>query len=1036
MLRCSRSLAPLCVLTLAVALTPARARADEIPIDSDTFGGLTARSIGPAAMSGRIAAIDAVAGDKLTVYVGAAGGGVWRSVDGGTTFSSVFDKHAQSIGAIAVDPSHPQTVWVGTGESWTRNSVSVGDGIYKSTDAGDTWERMGLAESERIARIAVDPTHGDVVYVAVPGHLWNDHTERGVYKTVDGGKTWQRVLYVNERTGCSDVALDPSNPRTLYAGMWQFRRTPYSFASGGPGSGVYKSIDGGATWTRLANGLPSGDMGRIAVAVAPSRPNIVYALVESKKTALYRSENRGETWTRVNGGGIVAQRPFYFARLAVDPTDDKRVYKTAQVLGASEDGGRTFTAIGGSVHSDHHALWINPKNPQHMFLGTDGGVYVSEDRGNRWRFLPNLPVSQFYHVSTDDAWPYNVYGGLQDNGSWTAPSRRTGGIGNRHWQVLGGGDGFWAFADPADSDLAYVEYQGGNLLRVRRSTGETKDIRPYPPAGGAELRFNWNTPVQCTSSRGGTLYIGSQFLYRSRDRGDSWERISPDLTTNDPAKQKQLESGGLTIDNSTAENFCTIYAISESPVNADVIWVGTDDGNVQITRDGGKKWSAVSRRIQGLPRGTWVSFLCASPQAEGTAYATFDGHMTGDMTTYVYKTTDYGATWRALGTSDLHGYAHVIRDDPVNPSLLYLGTEAGLFVSLDGGARWAQFTSGLPNVAVRDLAIQRREGDLVMATHGRGVYILDDLTPLRALTPRVLQADAALLPSRPAVMTIPAGEQRFDGDAEFSGDSPDDIAEIAYYLKKRRLFGDVTLSVYDAGGHLVTTLPASKRRGVNRAEWPMRLKPPQVPPASSLVPQPYSILGPRVPEGTYTVKLTAGGDSFTTQLQLVVDPRSRHSAEDRAVQQAAALRLYHMLERLTFVVDAISGLRDQLAARSEKLPRGDATAKKLSALSGDLEVLRKSLVSTREGGMLSGERELREKLGSLYGAINGYDGRPARSQLEYADVLEKDLNDAAARYDALSTRDVPALNAQLAKRRVEPLAPLTFDAWRAAHEKS
>ena len=1031
------SFRPIHALALSAALlgAPATGRAQDVKIDAETFGGLQPRNIGPAAMSGRVAAMDVVVGDRPTLYVGAASGGVWKSVDGATTFKPVFDKHCQSIGAIAIDRQDPKTVWVGTGESWVRNSVSLGDGVYKTTDGGETWQHLGLKDSERIARIVIDPARSDTVFVAATGHLWDAHPERGVYRTRDGGKTWQKVLFVDDQTGCADIAMDPSDPRTLYAAMWQFRRTPWSFNSGGPGSGLYKSTDGGDTWQRLTRGLPEGPLGRIAVSVSPADPARVYAFVEAKNSAMYRSDDRGQTWTMMSSAAGVTSRPFYFAYVIADPRDADRVYKPGTNLYVSDDGAKTFSLIGQGVHSDYHALWINPADPDEVIVGTDGGVYTSEDRGNTWRFVGSLPISQFYHVSYDMDWPYNVYGGLQDNGSWTGPSRRPGGIANRHWRVLGGGDGFWAFVDPTDPDITYVEYQGGNMLRVRKSTGETKEIKPFRAKDEPEYRFNWNTPIHLSPTRPGTLYLGSQFLFRSRDRGDTWERISPDLTTNDPLKQKQKESGGLTIDNSSAENHTTIFSISESPKNPDVAWVGTDDGNVQVTRDGGKTWTLVSKKIPGLPPATWVTCVEAGHFAEGTAYATFDGHQTGDMKTYVYRTTDFGKTWQSIATADLKGHAHVVREDLVKPELLYLGTESGLFISIDGAAQWAQIRGDFPGVAVRDLAIQPREHDLLIATHGRGIWILDDLTAVRAITREVLAADARILPSRPSVMVIPSSEQRFEA-SEYRGRSLEGATSVTYYLKKRHMFGDLRLEVYDDKGALITSTPGGKRRGLNRVAWSTRLKGPKVPPASNLVPQAFAFVGPQLAEGTYTVKLVRGADTLASQVQLVADPRSTHSPEDRAAQREIAHRLYRDLERLTYVVDAIIDARDQARARAEKLGKTDALAKKLSATAGKLDDLRRSLVSVREGGQISGDEKLREKLGRLYGGVNGYEGRPTNSQLRYADVLEGELAAAQAAFEALTAKELLPLNAELTSRKLEPVTTLTREDWQKKQEKS
>jgi photosystem II stability/assembly factor-like uncharacterized protein len=1028
-------LACLAAAPALAAETPAAAPAAAVQsteIDSSTFGGLEARAIGPAVMSGRIAAIAGAATTPRTIYAGAASGGVWKSSDGGITFKPVFDEHAQSIGAVAVDPSDPKTVWVGTGESWTRNSTSAGDGVYKTTNGGESWERMGLESSERIARIAIHPKDGKTVWVCATGHLWDDHEERGVYKTADGGKTWKQVLAVDAGTGCSDLALDPQDPRILYAGMWQFRRTPWSFSSGGKGSALYKTTDGGGTWRKLEHGLPSGEKGRIAVAVAPSRPSVVYAVVEAKKTALYRSDDTGATWTEVNSSFNVQQRPFYFAHVVVDPTDYDYVYKPGLTLTISTDGGKSFNSPFsgsgfGSVHPDHHALWIDPQDPHTMYLGTDGGVYVSTDRAHHWRFVKGLPVSQFYHVSYDLDWPYNVYGGLQDNGSWMGPSRSTGGIENRDWENLFGGDGFWSFRDPADPEYAYVEYQGGNISRVQLPTGESRDIKPQPREGEPEFRFNWNTPIHLSPTQKGTIYLGAQFLFRSRDRGDTWDRISPDLTTNDPAKQRQRQSGGLTVDNSTAENHTTIYSIAESPKDPQVIWAGTDDGRLQVTRDGGASWTDVAPDVPGLPKATWVSHVEASAHAAGTAYATFDGHARGDMQTYVYATSDFGATWKRLASDALSGYAHTLEEDPVNPALLFLGTETGLFVSVDGGARWARFTGNFPKVAVRDLVVHPRESDLIVATHGRGIYIVDDITPLRQLTPEVLAADVAVLSTRPAVAVIPASDQSFAADDEFVGFNPSESASIVYYLKKRHLFGDLKVKVYDPEGKLITTLPGGKRKGLNRVAWPMRMQGPKMPPANSLVMQGFAFLGPRVPLGSYGFKVVKGDQTYPGTVELVADPRSRHSAEDRAAQERLVRDLYGQLERLTYLADAVTAAHEQATARAATLKGGER--RPVEALAAALATLRGELVATSEGGWLSGEEQLREKLGGLYGAVNGYDGRPTGSQLELAATLGKRLDAAYARAEAIRGKELALANRELGRREAGEIAWMSREDW-------
>ncbi|MEO8035663.1 MAG: hypothetical protein ABI837_14605, partial [Acidobacteriota bacterium] len=576
----------------ATASMTARSAGGPARFDSETISGLGARNIGSAAMSGRIAAIDAVhEGGRLTVYVGAASGGVWKSVNGGTTYKPVFDKqHAQSIGAITIDPKNPKTIWVGSGESWTRNSVSLGDGVYKSTDGGQNWTNVGLKESERIAKIAVDPTDSNNVYVCVPGKLWSDSDERGVYRTTDGGQSWTKVLAgANLSTGCSMLSLDASNPKTLYAGMWDFRRKGWTFRSGGDGpdapsgSGLFKSSDGGVTWNSLdeksATGLPSKPWGRVAVTVASSNANVIYALIEAAppKNGLYRSDDGGKTWNARDRSQYMVWRPFYFANLIVDPKDENKIYKPDLTLIASNDGGKSFSEIGGGAHGDFHTVWIDPNDSERLIAGDDGGVWYSYDAGNRWWKAENLPVSQFYHVSVDMDRPYHVYGGLQDNSSWVGDSQYPGGITNSRWENMYGGDGFWMFVDPSDPDFIYAESQGGEIGRVNRKTHETRSIKPLPNYKEGKLRYNWNAPIHVTKD--GTIYLGSQFLFRSHDHGQTWERISPDLTTNDPMKQKQEQSGGVTVDNSSAEMHTTIYAVSESPKSSSVVWAGTDDGN-------------------------------------------------------------------------------------------------------------------------------------------------------------------------------------------------------------------------------------------------------------------------------------------------------------------------------------------------------------------------------------------------------------------------------------------------------------------------
>ncbi len=1005
--------------------------------DAATVSGLPARNIGSATMSGRIAAVDAVETDgRITVFVGAASGGVWKSVNGGTTYKPVFDRETvQSIGAVAIDPSNPKTVWVGTGESWVRNSVSVGDGVYKSTDGGENWTNVGLKDSEHIAKILVDPKDGNNVLVCAPGHLWDDNDERGVFKTTDGGKTWKKVLGgANGSTGCGLMGRSQQEPKTIYASLWDFRRQGWTFRSGGPGSGLFKSTDGGDHWSEIndgnAKGLPEKPWGRIAVAVAPSNPQVVYANIEAKKSALYRSDDGGATWTRLDASNYMIWRPFYFGNLIVDPKDEKRVFKPDLALLLSTDGGKSFSRVSGGAHGDFHDVWINPKNTNIVIVGDDGGLWRSEDGGNLWKHQVNLPVSQFYHVSTDNSDPYHVYGGLQDNSAWVGDSSYPGGVTNSRWENVFGGDGFCIFEDTADPAYIYAESQGGEIGRVNRYTHEGRSIKPLPNYGEKKLRFNWNAPIHMSPNEKGTLYIGAQFLFRSRDHGQSWDRISPDLTTNDPEKQKQEESGGITVDNSSAEMHTTIYTISESPKNGQIIWVGTDDGNVQITRDGAKSWTNVVGNITGLAKNSWVSTVEASRFDEATAYATFDRHTFGDKTPYAYKTTDYGKTWTALPAqaSGVRGYAHVIKEDTINPNLLFLGTEVGLWISADGGQRWAQYKgTDFPAAAVRDIVVQAREGDLVLATHGRGIWIVDDISPLRALTPDLMSKEAALIPGRPAVQYFQANGGWPEGDESYAGRSRPDDAQITYYQRGRHIFGDLKIEVLDANGKVVDAITGSKHRGLNRASWSMRIKAPAVPPAANALFD--AALGPRVLPGAYTVKMTKGDNVYTEKLNVVLDPRAKFSVEDRKAQFDLIMKIYKLIEHMTFSVDAIEGVRDAANERAAKLPEKSPLRGQLQQLTVKCEGLRSKIVATKEGGAITGEERIRELLGQLYGNVNSYEGRPTEQQVARADSLGHELEDVIDDFQKLTQKELPTINAGLKKNKLESISVLAESDW-------
>jgi photosystem II stability/assembly factor-like uncharacterized protein len=747
-------------------------------------------------MSGRIAAIDALESDPNLVYVGAATGGVWKSTNGGTTWTPIFDdQRVSGIGAIAINQSHPDIVWVGTGEGNPRNSMGVGAGIYRSMDGGVTWELLGLERSERIHRIVLHPTDPDVAWVGAMGPAWSGGEERGVFKTTDGGQTWRKVLYVNESTGISDLVMDPRNPNKLLAGMWQFRRWPWFFESGGEGSGLYVTYDGGESWRKLSHedGLPVGNLGRIGLSIARNNPDVVYALVEAETSALIRSDDGGRTWTSVNTQRGVASRPFYYTDIFVDPLNENRVWNIHSRITLSEDGGRNFETIGQGVHSDNHALWINPSDSRHVLIGTDGGVYVTQDRGKNWRFIENIPVAQFYHINVDMATPFNVYGGLQDNGSWKGPSEswENAGIKNYMWDEVGFGDGFATIVDPRDPTYGFAMSQGGNLSRFDVVTGERKGIQPFAPDDSTELRFNWNAAIAVDPFEVGTIYYGSQFMHRSPDRGDTWEVISPDLTTNDPDKQKQEESGGVTIDDTGAENHTTIITIAPSPVEQGVIWVGTDDGNVQVTRDGGTSWSNRVVNIRGVPSGTWVPHIEPSHYEGGTAYVVFDDHRRGNWETFVYRTRDYGESWERLGDGQIDGFAHVLEEDPVTPNLLWVGTEFGLWHSLDAGATWEKWTNGFPTAPARALITHPRDLDLVIGTHGRAAWIVDDVRPLQAMAADLSLKDQPLhlFDTPDAIQHVVAQQDgyHFPADAKFAGEDPPYGALLTFWVSEEGL---------------------------------------------------------------------------------------------------------------------------------------------------------------------------------------------------------------------------------------------------------
>ncbi len=950
------------------------------------FGDISARHIGPALMSGRINDMENHPTNDRIIYAGTAGGGVWKSNDGGTTFNSIFDDYSQSIGAVELDPNDPDnTIYVGTGETWPRNSVSIGDGLYKSVDGGSNWTKMGFEKSERIANIIVNPKNSKEIYVAVLGALWGDSEERGVYKTTDGGTTWNKILYVNQKTGCADLAMDPNDPMILYASMWEFRRTGWSFESGGESSALYKSTDGGATWNKIHNGFPKGKLGRLAIAIAPSNSKILYTVIEAEKEekkGLYRSDDAGDSWKQLNNDFGITVRPFYFSRIVVDPRNPDVIVKGGLSGSISRDGGKTFKTLG-RMHSDIHDITFDIHNSDRMYFGTDGGVYRSWNGGTTCEIVENLPLSQFYHVSVDDAEPYNVYGGLQDNGSWYGPSSSPGGINARDWNSVGYGDGFRVLKHPT-KNIIYSEMQGAeNVWRYDVDNKRDKTVQPLPQKGIPKLRFNWNAPMAVSTHQPDRFYMGSQFLHKSENMGDTWKIISPDLTTNDPTKQLQDNSGGLSKDNSGAENHTTIFTIAESTLDENIIWVGTDDGNVQVTQDGGKNWTNTSMNIAGLPKNTWCYHIEASVFDKGTAYAVFDGHTMNDMNPYAYKTTDFGKTWINIISDDVIGFVRNIQEDYVNPDLLFLGTEFGLYITIDGGKHWNKFTNNMPAAAVHFIDLQKRTNDLVMGTHGRGVIIIDDISPLQEISQEVLRKKVHFFDTKP---TIIYEESNFSGsfgsETQFVGPNPSRAAQIKYYLNKRHTFGKMTLEVHDMDGNLISTLAPGKSKGINIVNWNYRIKQPKV--AKGKTFSFGGFVSPKVEAGTYKIVLKKGKDTYEQNIEVIYDPKSNLSTKNRASKHKTTMKMYDMTQELAYMVYEL----DAILEKAEK-------KKTIIALTKLKESL---VITTGDNYVGASEPQLREKMADLFSKLAGSYDKPSSAELESLSIIEERFTNAKKDY--------------------------------------
>lgn len=1013
-------------LIVAVLL---RVTAEAQPIPMPALKQMKARSVGPAVMGGRITAIDAVVSNPDIVYVGAASGGVWKTENAGGTWIPVFDEQSTiNIGSIAIQQSNPNIVWVGTGEGNPRNSVNMGGGIFKSIDGGLTWKSMGLEKTMNIHRVIIDPSNPDVVYAGAIGFPFGEHPERGVFKTTNGGQSWEKILYTNEKSGVAEMVMDPSNPSKLVVSMWQHRRTPWDFTSGGPGSGLYITYDGGKTWKKKgeADGLPKGDLGRLGLAISRSTPNKIYALVEATKNGLYRSDDGGEKWTLVTDDPIVAvDRPFYYNEIYVDPKVDTRIYKLSAPLSVSEDGGKSFKALAtpDQVHSDHHAFWIHPTNTNLIIEGNDGGLGISRDHGKTWSNPEAIPVGQFYHVNVDNETPYNIYGGLQDNGSWMGPAYtfHTGGIRNSHWQALNLADGFDVIPDPEDSRYGYCMSQGGNVIHYDKVTGGSSFVKPIVGDLNTRLRFNWNAGFAQDPFNKKTFYGGSQFLHKSPDKGMSWETISPDLTLNDAAHQKQDDSGGLTIDATQAENHNSILTIAPSPLQQGVIWVGTDDGNVQLTKDGGKTWTNLSRRIPGLPKEAWIAQITASRYKAGEAFVVSNLYRMGsDLAPYIYRTTDFGQTWsRIMSEKEAKGYALCFLQDPVEPRLMFAGTEHGLWVSIDEGKTWTQWDNGMPAAApTMDLAIQEREADLAIATFGRSIYVLDNIRPLRKLAnagsklldqpmvafdpsaahlatyrgPQGYGKDAEALyqaANRPAGATLPiylkptkkAGTAKVAEPAELAKKSkkpapitkPDEsnvvtsaplAATMSASVAGRVKPDSIYVRIYNDVNKLVRTLKQvpDTALGLQRIGWDLAETPVAVPGLSGGRRGGGEPAGNPVMPGRYKVVYAYSGAKDSTFLTVEPDPRVPFDKEAALARRALQERLNKNSRQLTEIMNRIKEANEAAEAIKSRLK--DKKGSDYDELRKVTLSIQDSLKKSQDG--IVGKRTERQGLGSVY----------------------------------------------------------------------
>jgi len=1022
---------------------------------SDRFEGLEFRNIGPY-RGGRSCAVAGVRRQPNTFYFGGTGGGVWKTTDGGSNWEVLSDKDFKtgSIGAIAVAESDPNIVYVGTGEAPIRGNVSHGDGVYKSTDGGRTWKNVGLKDSRQIARIRVHPDNPDLVYVAAQGHVWGPNAERGIFRSEDGGKTWKKVLFVDDKTGASDLAMDPANPRILYAGFWQIVRRPWELVSGGPGSTLWKSTDGGDNWKKLTEGLPDGTWGKIGVAASAARPGRVFAFVEAKHGGLFRSENYGEKWTHVNDEHKIRERAWYYSWVYPDPRNADTVYLPNVYMHKSTDGGKSFSNL--SVpHGDNHDLWIDPDDPDRMILGNDGGATITYNGGRTWSTQHNQPTAQFYRVAVDNQFPYWVYGSQQDNSNVCIPSGVPGvGIDQSDWHPAGGGESGWMAPDPTDPNVVYAGEYGGQITRYDHRTRQARNIMAWPQLADGhatsdlKYRFQWNAPILVSPTDAKVLYHAAQILLRSRDGGETWEEMSPDLTRND--RSKQGKSGGpITIDVTGVEVYDTIFALAESAVEPGVIWTGSDDGLVHVTRDNGKTWQNVTPR--GIPEWIQINAIDASPRDKGAAYVAATMYKLDDFRPYLYKTGDYGKTWTKIVDGIPEGaFTRVIREDPVRKGLLYAGTETGLYVSFDDGASWQSFPRNLPATPITDLAI--KNDDLVVATQGRAFWILDDLSPLRQWNETVSRSAAYLFPPRPTVrMEIEKPEEEDPLPRHVGQNMPPGIV-VSYSLREKPSEKDkVTLEFLD-GDTVIRTLSSEKppkaedlaeqakrdeeqkekdkplepKAGVNRYVWDMRILRPTLAPKAVF--NEGTKAPPKVAPGTYKVRLTAGGQVATATVEVRPHPAGFATAQDLKAQYDLLKAIRDRLSETHDDVLEIRELRQQasdLGARAERLGKGDGLKKQAAALAARLTVVEEELTNPQiksDEDDLNYEPKLDHEWTYLAALVSGADAHPTPASLQYYALLKGRLDAIQAALRGVIEKDVSDFNAAVAAAKVPPVA--------------